>query len=255
MARRKKQNEEESKENQDNIKHDADDDTFGLPEVEYEPLKRDEPEPIQEEPVAERPYEAQEERVESYHEEEPVQEEHPYRSAYSYMEEDKQPVWPKVLGFILIFLVAAAVVYYFAVYQPNQRKEQVEKARQEQLAREKARRAEEARMAEELRRQEAEQRRADSLANLSRTGTMETLTGRTGRYYVVVASAIDVDLLTDFGNKLVKKGSNVMIIPPFGKTKFHRLAIDVKDTYADAQATADGMKGGDFGDQIWVVRY
>ena len=47
MARKKKQTTEEPQENLDNT-----DDTFGLPEVEYQPLKRDEPvkaeEPVQE---------------------------------------------------------------------------------------------------------------------------------------------------------------------------------------------------------------
>ena len=38
MARKKKQPTEEPQENLDNT-----DDTFGLPEVEYQPLKRDEP--------------------------------------------------------------------------------------------------------------------------------------------------------------------------------------------------------------------
>ncbi len=45
MARKKKQPTEEPQENLDNT-----DDTFGLPEVEYQPLKRDEP-PKAEEPV------------------------------------------------------------------------------------------------------------------------------------------------------------------------------------------------------------
>jgi hypothetical protein len=39
MARRKKQNEDQPRENPENA-----DDTFGLPEIEYEPLKRDTPE-------------------------------------------------------------------------------------------------------------------------------------------------------------------------------------------------------------------
>jgi hypothetical protein len=45
------------------------------------------------------------------------------------------------------------------------------------------------------------------------------------------------------------------IIPPFGKSKFHRLAIAEGETYAAAQATADGMKGGDYGNEVWVVKY
>lgn len=274
MARRKKQNEEEQQ-NAENINNESDD-TFGLPEVDYQPLKRDEPrveaepeptpepqpepEPVVEkEPVYERSYEPVEEQaVEEIHEEDHnhihEDDHHEYKSVYSYMEENKNPQWPKILGFLLVFLIAAGVVYYFAFHLPEKEKEKARIAQQAELRRKQAV-LDEAKRAEEQLVRDREQRRLDSLANLPKTGSLETLSGRTGRYYVVVASAIDVDLLTDFGKELVSKGSNVRIIPPFGKTKFNRLAVDVKDTYDEAQATADGMKGGDFGDQIWVVRY
>ena len=86
-------------------------------------------------------------------------------------------------------------------------------------------------------------------------GTIETLSGRSGRYYVVVASSIDGDLIMDYAKKLSAKGATLKIIPPFGKTKFHRLAVSDADTYANAQAAADGMKGGDYGNNVWVVKY
>jgi hypothetical protein len=267
MARRKK-NEDEPIENKDNLNNESDD-TFGLPEVEYEPLKRDvppaetAPEPTPVEPV----YERVEERVEEpmYEEKQggfgdypeetihPEEDNHEYVSGYQYAEE--KPVWPKVLGIILILLLIGGGVYYFLVYQPDQ-KQARERERQEKILADKeaAKRREELRLAE-IKKQE-EQRRLDSLASIPKVGTIETLSGRTGQYYVVVASAVDDDLLTDYANKLVKTGKNVKIIPPFGKTgKFYRLAIEGKESYADAQASADGMKGGEFGDQLWVVRY
>lgn len=271
MARRKKQNEEEQQENFDDINNDVDD-TFGLPEVDYQPLNRNEPkadpEPaveqeaeIEPEPVNEI-YEVREEQVESYHEEEPVHhdelvdEDHSeYKSAYAYMEEDRSPLWPKVVGIIVVLLLlAGGAYYYFGVHQPQQEL-RAEEARLEEANRAaEAKRLNDERIAAELRAQ-ADQRMQDSLANLQKTGSLERLSGRTGRYYVVVASAIDDDLLEDYANKLVKQGSSVRIIPPFGKTKFHRLAIDDKETYEEAQASADGMKGGDFGNELWVVRY
>ena len=52
-----------------------------------------------------------------------------------------------------------------------------------------------------------------------------------------------------FGNIATK------IIPPFGKSMFHRLAVAEGDTYASAQAAADGMKGGEYGDKVWVIKY
>jgi DNA-binding transcriptional regulator YbjK len=270
MARRKKQDDEDSQENE-NIYNDNSDDTFGLPEVEYEPIKRDQTEeepPVEktEEPVYEtneyqqpeqtyysdRVDEETAEAYEEHHEEDVPQ----YQSRYSYMEQNQSPVWPKVLLGILIFLIVGGAVYYFAVYQPGKEKErkaQVDAENRRKAAADEKKRLES--LAEEQRIRD-EQRRADSLASIKMEGSVETLSGRTGQYYVVVASAIDDDLLMDFANKLVKDGKQVKIIPPFGKKgKFHRLAVDAKDSYEEAQATADGMKGGEFGDQLWVVRY
>ena len=280
MARRKK-TDEVPKENQDNLDKNSDD-TFGLPDVEYEPLKRDQieppaevpPEPVVEEPVFNTPeepvYEKTYEPVEEtpppivFHEEtvsdqdEPVhtQEElhHEYSQHYTYREPES-PMWPKILAIALLILLGVGAIYYFAVYKPEQKALAARETARESAA---ARAAEEKRRAAaaEKARADAEQRRLDSLANVPKVGSLEVLTRRTGQYYIVVASAIDDDLLTDFANKLVSEGKSVKLIPPFGrKGKFYRLAIESKDNATDAQAAADGMKGGDFGDQLWVVRY
>lgn len=252
MARRKKQNEDQSPENTDNINNESDD-SFGLPEVEYEPLKRDEPqsstsgessyEEVVNEPV-------QEETVQ----EEEVVEEPQYRPTYD-EEEEKSSVLPKVIVILLLIGIVGAGVWYFGFERPKQ--QEIERlAKQEELAKaERARKASEEQAAEQ-KRLEDEQRRADSLANATpKEGVIESLTERTRRYYVVVSSAIDDDLVMDYARKLSKKGVNCTIIPPFGKTKFSRLAVDVKDSFADAQAAADALKGGDFGSEIWVVKY
>lgn len=260
MAKRKQNNDDASEENHDNINNENADDTFGLPEVEYEPINRDEPveEPPVEEPVYEETNEAREELVhpeEVY--DEPHHEEHQeFHSRYAYMEESNQSVWPKVLAILLTLIVVGGAIYYFAYYKPAQEKEKQERlAREEEQRR--AREAQRAREAEAKRlADEAAQRKADSLANLKKEGSIEMLSGRTGQYWIVVASAIDDDLLMDFAQKLSKDGKQVKLIPPFGKQgKFHRLAIDSRDNYQDAQAFADGMKGGEFGDQLWVVKY
>jgi hypothetical protein len=285
MARKKKNDEapienQDNQDNQDNLSNPSDD-TFGLPEVEYEPLKRDQTEPpvdaaaeepvveepvqekVAEEPVYERPYETTEttptdpvEETVAY--EQPVQPQEHYAGysggSYAYEPEKPSP-WPKVLGIGLIILLLLGGVYYFAIYKPEQvaKKELELKERNAAAAAERKRRAE-ALAAQQQR--DAEQRRLDSLNAIPKVGTLEVLSQRTGQYYVVVASAIDDDLLTDFANRLVSEGKSVKLIPPFGrKGKFYRLAVDSKETYEDAQALADGMKGGDFGDQLWVVRY
>jgi hypothetical protein len=71
---------------------------------------------------------------------------------------------------------------------------------------------------------------------------------------VVVASAVDVDLLTDYAKKLSEKGVSSKIIPPYGKYKVYRITIDSGDSFAMAQAKADGLKA-EYGDAVWVLKY
>ena len=264
MARRKKQNEDQPQQNPENA-----DDTFGLPEIEYEPLKRDtppveenktiesseappEPEPIpSEEPVAEIKT-TEEEPKEKF-----VEENQFYEPSYNYSYQDEKPaVWPKVLGVLLVLLIAGGAAWYFAVYRPQQLQEEAKLKRDRIIAQEDARKKETARL-EEQRRLADEQKKAAAAAAVATppAGTIETLSDRQGRYFVVVASSIDGDLIMDYAKKLSGKGVTSRIIPPFGKTKFHRLAVADGDTYANAQATADGMKGGEYGDKIWVIKY
>lgn len=259
MARRKNENEDQPQENFENA-----DDTFGLPEIEYEPLRRESPkeETIKEEPVEpvlETPTVDEEtEAVPVAEDEEPASEENTEDTQFyqptSY-QDDSPAIWPKVLGIMLIVLIAGAAVWYFAIQRP---KNLAAEAKQRELLaiQEQARRKEAERLAEERRLAEEKQKVETVVAEVKpAAGTIETLSGRSGRYYVVIASSIDGDLIMDYAKKLSAKGATLKIIPPFGKTKFHRLAVSEADTYANAQAAADGMKGGDYGNSVWVVKY
>ncbi len=62
-------------------------------------------------------------------------------------------------------------------------------------------------------------------------------------------------MILDFAKKLKNDGVSSKIIPPFGKSKFYRIAVSDRDNYADAQAEADALKGGNYGSEVWVVRY
>lgn len=241
MARKKNSNDDP--EQQGNAENS--DDTFGLPEIEYEPLKREESPAEQK---AEEPAYSQTRENPSYRQE--VHNE--YTSNYDDDDEPSSP-WPKIFAVLAILLVAGGAYWYFGRYQPAQR--QAEKERQEAARAAAERRETEEREARERANAEAEQRRADSLANLApKEGTIETLSERTRRYYVVVASAIDGDLIMDHAKRLSVKGVSTKIIPPFGKAKFYRLAIAEGETYADTQARADGMKG-EYGEGVWVIKY
>jgi hypothetical protein len=250
MAKRKNPSDEEGKDNEN-----LNDDSFGLPDLDIKPL-----ETPQEETPSSKPSPTRKEEVKS----EPVIESSrnttetrtPKRTYQPYMdeEEEERSRAPIIVGIVIaLAVVIAGGLYYLYVYKPNQA------AKQEQLARE----VEEKRLAAEKERLEREavearrQHEADSLAALNATpkeGTIETLTDRTRRYYVVVTSAIDGDLVMDYAKKLSAKGISTKIIPPYGKYKFSRLAIGDFDTFANAQASADAAKA-DYGGAVWVLKF
>jgi cytoskeletal protein RodZ len=244
MDRRDNPNEEN--ENQGN----ESDDTFGLPEIEYQPISREEQPTPSTEVEPERTYAEEESQQSTYQYNTPAEEP---RSEYKYVPEEEAPLWPKVLGILLVVVVALGAVLYFIWYKPKQEEEKrlLAKQKQEQEAQKK----EQERLAEETRlREEEERRKADSVANISKTGVFETLSAPTGRYYVVIASAVDGDLIMDHAKKLGKEGVSTKIIPPFGKFKFYRLTIAEGDTYAEAQEIANSKKS-EFGDAAWVLKY
>lgn len=252
MARRKKQNEEDAtNENKDN----QSDDSFGLPEIEYEPIRRDEPSETtsetsssyrEPEPQAESTYSSYEERK---------QEEQGTEESYRYTPYHEEPsIWPKVLGILLVIVIALGATWYFVIYQPKV-KERIAAEQAAAAARESARKAkEEEENRIRLERQAAEQRRLDSLAAIPKEGTIETLSDRTGRYYVVISSALDRDLLMDYAKKLSDQGVSTKIIPPFGKHKVSRIAISEGDSFDAAQAKANELKA-QYGDAVWVLKY
>jgi len=240
MAKNKKDNEDQPGQNSGNADDSAD--NFGLPDVEYKPLDRQaevasepvrEPEPVQ--PHFER---AEESGGES--------------TDYSYEDDEPSSKAPIIISLIIgVVIVVAGFLIYKYWYVPKGEKE-----KQERLAREveERRKADEIRLAQE---KEEERKRlaVDSLAKAKPAeGTIETLTERTRRYFVVVSSNIDDDLLMDYAKKLSLKGVSSKVIPPFGKTKFYRLAIADFDTFSAAQSSADVSKS-EYGSALWVIRY
>lgn len=251
MARRKKPTEDETNENL-NKSNDSSDDTFGLPDIEYKPLDRVEETTTVVETTtvySSNEPEQQETVNEEYHEqttsEQPV--EYPF-------EEEPAPVWPKVLAILVIVLLAVGAAWYFVVYKPKADKEKEDRAKLEDARKKHIAdsTANADALAQALR--DAEKRKADSLANVSKVGLFEILTERTGRYYVVAASAVDDDLLIDHSRKLAEKGISTKLIPPFRKYKFFRLTIADADTFAAAQQIADSKKA-EFTDALWVLKY
>lgn len=230
-----------TKDDEDQVNEDKannSDENFGLPDLEFKPLA--EQAPKQEEPVSqEQPAEEASTPTETY-------------DAYA-VDEAKSKA-PVILTIVIVLVVAIAgyLIYNF-VYVPRAQ----EKAKKEELARQQAaarKKAEEERLAQE-RAAEEERKRQEALAKATPpVGTIEVLSARTKRYYVVITSDIDDDLLMDYAKKLSAQGINLKVIPPFGGKNFHRLAIADHDTFAQAQANADAAKAT-YGSGVWVLKY
>jgi hypothetical protein len=264
MARRNDSNDDDPQ--NDNLNNDSDD-AFGLPEIHYEPIRREEPanEPVEEVQASESSFEAENEPQpeesevgEEYYEEEPQESEiAEEQQTYTYQrEEEEASIWPKILGIVLIIVVALGITWYFVLYKPKQDEAAAQArivAEQQETAR-KQKEAEETRI--RLEQEAIEKRRLDSLAAIKTpsVGTVETLNERTGRYYVVIASALDSDLLMDYAKKLTASGVSAKIIPPFGRHKVSRLAIAEGDTFADAAQKSEPLKS-EYGDAVWVLKY
>ena len=261
------------------------DDNFGLPDLDYQPIEREDPVQSEEgssiyETGQTSSYQDEEYQQEEYQEEE-------YQQG-SYTPPKRESIAPKVITFIVILLLAGGAVWYFFFYSPGQQRlerynqlisqadgyfksgkwdaaiakyKDADKIRPEETypdkrieeARDQKQQEEEARLAAAAQ-QEAEQEVEEVAEAPTAEGSVETVSSRTGRYYVVVASAIDGDLAMDYAKKLTGEGNNVKIISPFGNVLFHRVTIANHDTWAAAANNASSFKD-QFGQGVWVIRY
>jgi hypothetical protein len=221
----------DSKDDELKNKPDNSEDNFGLPDIEYKPLDQ--------------PGQTSQQR-----------EEPPTESTYTYepLADEPRGKAPIVLGIIIVLVIAAAgYLAYNFIYKPKQEAERIRKEQmaKDELARKQQETADRLKQEQEAR----EKRRLDSIANAKpKIGTIETLTARTRRYYVVVTSDIDDDLLMDFARKLSLKGVSTKVIPPYGDLKFYRLAIADHDTWQSAQTAANAVKT-EYGAGVWVIKF
>jgi hypothetical protein len=249
MARRKKTTEEQP------APISNADENFGLPEIDYKPLNRDAASATEHTPIQESVAESVSEPAYVVSETTETRQESTYSTDYAATTEEASAssIAPKIIAIVVVLVLAIGAAWYFGYYKPQkdaEAKELADKKIKEEEAKEAARLAEQQQLEEE-RRKAAELAAANAQP---KEGAIETLTGRTQRYYVVAASSIDADLVMDYAKKLSSKGVSSKIIPPYGKVKFSRLTVAEGETYADTQKLADGMKG-EYGDKLWVIKY
>jgi len=208
---------------------DAGDDVFGLPEIEYKPLESQESPPPS-----------------------------PVYQEQSWSPPEKQPdrTWVWILLFLLL-LAAALFLGYIYIYQPEQKKHSGSKQIQEEESLDSARvvEAPDVKAAIPTPSPVDPPAPAPSHARAAPTGSgsIETLTSKTGQYYIVVSSSVDADLSMDYAKRLKRKGMDVKLIEFHDKVKFTRLAIAGFATLSEAQGALDGVRQ-EFA-QAWVLHY
>lgn len=222
-----------------------DDDSFGLPDLNYKPL---DPKP-ETPPKTEKKPETTSGRIQSAG--------NPTRvtpRSGSSADGDKSNTSVIVGILVPILMLVGGYFGYLYLYKKPKEKAAQEAAAKE--AAEKKKREDEARQAKLREEEEARRRQAEEDARNAKPaiGTIETLSAPTGRYYVIAASSIDGDLIMDEAKRKSAAGISTKIIPPFGKWKFYRLTISDYETFALAQSSADETKAA-YNGQLWVMRY
>lgn len=237
------------------------DDNFGLPDVEYTPVNRDEPETVKEETSDADTTHTDSAYTAAAAGSTSASAGHTYQKDESYTRYGRKEQGSnggKIIAILLVLLIAAVGIWYFGIHRPQQEKlveqEQREQKEIEEAARIQRENEERERQRIEQERLEAERLAAEAEAEKNRVGTTETISSRTGRYYVVVASALDEDLAMDYAKKMNADGTDIKIIEPFGKSKFHRVAVADFGSWDEAQAQADNIKG-QYGNEVWVIKY
>lgn len=236
-------------EDEENKDSNNNEDNFGLPDLDYKPLEN-----LEESSTSSQATQLESPLMEEFSSSSVASETYQEEKSNYMPDEEPKSKAPIIISILigLVVLVAGFLVWKYVIQPSNL------KAQQEKIAKENERKAQEAAAKLAKQREEEERQRiaAEAAANAKPAiGVIETLTGPTGRYYVIIASAVDGDLIMDFSKKLSEKGVGSKIIPPFGKWKFTRLAISDHDTFAIAQSAADALKGGEHGETVWVMRY
>ncbi len=262
MAKKKDLDDENiNEENQGDI-NEAND-SFGLPDIDYKPLEEESEAEASSEADAEPLGEEEEEETYAYtadDDDSPNSEE----DETAYVPGSYTPPKPEgnkagiVIGVIVFLVIAIAAIWYWGFHLPTERelaeKARIEKERQDKIEADKAAaKAEADRIAQEQAAAEAAAQEAAETVE-SEAGTIETISARTNRYYVVVASAIDGDLAMDYAKDLSEAGESIKIIEPYGNVKFYRVTLQDLDTWDEAQSKAGDMKAT-YGDGVWVIKY
>jgi hypothetical protein len=224
-----------------------DDDSFGLPDLNYKPL-----EPKPETPAS--PPKVERKTTTTTRIQSPSNPAKIGATKHSKHDEGGDDKSKVIIGILVpVIILVAAYFGYVYLYQKPKEKAKLEQAARDKEETDRKAKAEKERLAREQ--EEAERLAREAEANAKPAiGTIETLTGATGRWYVIAASSIDGDLIMDEAKRKSAKGISTKIIPPFGKTKFYRLAISDFDSFTLADANVKET-AAQYNGQLWTMKY
>lgn len=263
-------NEDElNKDEQDNI-NEADD-SFGLPDLDFNTLD-EAAEEASEEESDDSPDEGvddnEEETTSEADSEEPEEvetddndaeeEEEATPVTRSYVPPKPESNTPKVVAALFITILVSIGVWYFMFYRPQAAAAEKAKIEAEAKQAAAAKKAADAKKAAEQKRLAAEQdtnAAADADEKTSEEATFSTISERTGRYYVIVQSNIDEDMAADKGRAMALEGTSTVLLSGGDKKTYSRLALSGDYvSYLEAQETANRLKG-EYGEDLWVLKY
>ncbi len=194
------------------------DDEYGLPEAEYSPLEQDQPVAQQHEPIR-------------------------HKREIDLQPQQNSSSWPIWVGLTVLLAIAGFSLYYFVFNTSEQ-----------EIATPVVSQTQEPVQAPEVVEQAPAEESWTPTPAAPKEGSITAISGKTGRYYVVVGSFIDGDLAGDYAKKLAAQGKQVTLIEPTGGRKFYRLGIMDAASFSEASAQLDDLKST-FGQEIWVYKY
>ncbi len=193
------------------------DDEFGIPEVSYDPIDR--------ENLGTSPFET-----------------HHFPDEQA--DDNKKKIWLTISLLVLFLGIIGAIVYFVGFHDSKPPKTPVSN-----MVKEPAQPVKEPEVVEEVEPALAEPVPTNTYSEIT------TISTRTGRSYIIVGSFVDEDLARDFSNKLIAGGKGSVIIEPFGKTSLlHRVAIAHYSSFQEALANVDQYRST-FGPETWVLKY
>jgi len=202
-----------------------DQDDFGLPEVEYNPLERDEETPP------------------AFEEQDYYQEEED--------EEESKPTGLIVFGIITLLLIIGISVYLFMFNgleqvsswfgsEPEPTTTFVEP---------------EPEPIPEPEPEVVEEDPVPDVDPLAPYSEISTISEPTGRSFIVVNSFVDADLAQDYGNKMLEQGVGVKILSPTDRAPLmHRVAVADYSDFEQAMNEVQ-MFREKYGENAWVLKY